>query len=1559
MCGQGLYNPSNEHDACGVGFVAHIKGVKSHAIIEQGLLVLKNLDHRGAVGADRLMGDGAGILIQIPDQFYREEMASQGVELPPPGEYGVGMIFLPKEHASRLACEKEIERAVRAEKQLVLGWRDVPVNKDMPMSPKAREKEPIIRQIFIGRGPDTMVTDALERKLFVIRKAAGHAIQALDLKHCREFFVPSMSARTVVYKGLLLVDQVSEYYLDLNDGRVVSALAMVHQRFSTNTFPEWPLAHPYRLVAHNGEINTVKGNFNWFRAREDMMDSVVLGDDLKKLYPLMYEGQSDTACFDNALELLVMSGYPLAHAMMMMIPEAWENSSLMPDSRRAFYEYHAAMMEPWDGPAAIAFTDGRQIGGVLDRNGLRPARYVITDDDFVVMASETGVLPIPETKIVRKWRLEPGKMFLIDMEAGRIIDDREIKDIYANARPYRAWTNSVCIKLCDLKGDAEDTLKSEVPLLQRQEAFGYTEEDLKVILPPMAQTADEAIGSMGNDAPLAVLSSRPKSLYSYFRQSFAQVTNPPVDPIRESIIMSLLSYIGPKPNPLDTNNVNPQMRLEVAQPVLGFSEMASIRHIDTYTNGKFRSYELNICYPVAWGREGIEAHLASLCAEAVDAVRSGHNILIVSDRQVGADSLAVPSLLATSAIHQHLVSKGLRASTGLVVETGSAKETHHFALLAGFGAEAVHPYLALETLAALAPRFETPLTAEEAQANFISAIGKGLLKIMSKMGIATYRSYCGAQIFEAIGLSERLVQKYFKGTASSVGGIDVFEIAEEALRLHKQAFEPKAVPVKFLRVGGEYAYRKQGEEHMFTPDAIAKLQHSTRANSYTTYKEYAQIINDQSKRQMTLRGLFEFKFDPTKAISIDDVEPAKEIVKRFATGAMSLGSISAEAHASLAVAMNRIGGKSNTGEGGEDPRRYQAEQAGHKIAAGETLQSILGKDRIVSDIVLTEGDSLRSRIKQVASGRFGVTAEYLNSADEIQIKMGQGAKPGEGGHLPGQKVSEYIASMRFSVPGVGLISPPPHHDIYSIEDLAQLIHDLKNVNPRATVSVKLVSEMGVGTVAAGVAKAKADHIVISGHDGGTGASPLSSIKNTGSPWEIGLAEAQQTLVLNNLRGRVRIQADGQMKTGRDVVIAAILGADEVGFATAPLVTQGCIMMRKCHLNTCPVGIATQDPELRAKFSGKPEYIVNYLFFVAEEMRQIMAQLGIRCYDELIGRVDLLEKSQAVAGWKQSGLDFSRLFYSPEVDGSVARSHCESQDHGLDKAVDHRLIVQSEIALANREKVSFIYPVINANRSVGAMLSGEVARRYGHQGLPDDTIHIQLQGTAGQSVGAFLAHGITLDLVGDANDYVGKGLSGGRLIVRPNNQFRGQPGQNMIAGNTVLYGAVAGEAYFHGVTGERFAVRNSGAVAVTEGCGDHGCEYMTGGTVVVLGETGRNFAAGMSGGIAYVYDPDGTFKRKCNLSMVTLDTVESYFDQEAAGNKAVWHRMTRESAPQADEVILKQIIENHFTFTGSMTARRLLEDWSNCRRHFVKVFPDEYRRALEDLYRAHEEGVKSA
>ena len=1543
---QGLYHPKNEHDACGVGFVAHIKGKKSHAIIQQGLKILENLDHRGAVGADKLMGDGAGILIQIPDTLYRDELSQQGIILPPPGEYGVAMVFLPKETASRLACEQELERSVRAEGQVVLGWRNVPVDVDMPMSPTVRECEPVIRQLFIGRGADVMVPDALERKLYVIRKTASHAIQNMHLAHGKEYFVPSASVRTVVYKGLLLADQVGRYYRDLADTRAVSALALVHQRFSTNTFPAWPLAHPYRMIAHNGEINTVKGNFNWLRAREGMMQSAVLGDDLKKLYPIVYEGQSDTATFDNCLELLVNSGYSLAHAMMMMIPEAWEQHTQMDESRRAFYEYHAAMMEPWDGPAAVAFTDGRQIGATLDRNGLRPARYLVTDDDMVILASEAGTLSIPENRIVKKWRLQPGKMFLIDLEQGRIIDDAEIKLQLANSRPYRQWIERLQIKLESLPAPRQAAVatQSSVSLLDRQQAFGWTQEDYKFILEPMASTGEEVIGSMGNDAPLAVLSDRAKPFYNYFRQLFAQVTNPPIDPIREQLVMSLVSFIGPKPNLLDINNVNPPLRLEVSQPVLDFAAMAQIRDIEQVTGKKFRSFELDITYPAAWGPEGIEARVAALCARAVDAVQSGYNILIVSDRLVDSERVAIPALLATSAVHQHLIRAGLRTNTGLVVETGSAREVHHFALLGGYGAEAIHPYLALESLG----KMNDP---EKAVKNFIKAIGKGLNKVMSKMGISTYMSYTGAQIFEAVGLQSNLVNKYFTGTSSNIEGIGIFQVAEEALRQHRAAFSTDPVLANDLDAGGEYAYRVRGEEHMWTPDSIAKLQHASRANNYRTYKEYAQIINDQSRRHMTLRGLFEFRFDPSRAIPLDDVESAKDIVKRFATGAMSLGSISTEAHSVLAVAMNRIGGKSNTGEGGEDELRYRAEMREGKstIKDGDTLASLLGSDRIEADVALKKGDSLRSKIKQVASGRFGVTAEYLSSADQIQIKMAQGAKPGEGGQLPGHKVSEYIAKLRYSVPGVGLISPPPHHDIYSIEDLAQLIHDLKNVNSKASVSVKLVSEVGVGTVAAGVAKAKADHVVIAGHDGGTGASPVSSIKHVGTPWELGLAETQQTLVLNRLRSRIRVQADGQMKTGRDVVIGALLGADEFGFATAPLVVEGCIMMRKCHLNTCPVGVATQDPVLRKKFQGKPEHVVNFFFFIAEEVREIMAQLGIRKFDDLIGRADLLDMRSGVEHWKAQGLDFARVFHQTQSDADVRQT--EEQDHGLAGALDHQLIDRSRPALERGEKVSFIVPVRNRNRTIGAMLSGAVASRYGHDGLPDDTIHIQCNGTAGQSFGAFLAHGITMDLVGEGNDYVGKGLSGGRIIVRSPNDFRGFGPDHIIAGNTVLYGALAGEAFFNGVAGERFAVRNSGAATVVEGTGDHGCEYMTGGTVVVLGATGRNFAAGMSGGVAYVWDPERTLKHRVNLSMVELEGVAPHAEQQALNNIDIWHSAQRGGERETDETILRRLVEDHFRYTGSYRAREILGDWEASRGKFVKVMPTDYRRALGEMWRA--------
>ncbi|MBS0513528.1 MAG: glutamate synthase subunit alpha [Proteobacteria bacterium] len=1543
---QGLYDPANEHDACGVGFIAHIKGEKRHDIILQGLEILKNLDHRGAVGADPLQGDGAGILIQIPDQLFREEMAKQRVALPLSGEYGVGMVFLPKEAASRLACEEEIERAVVAEGQVVLGWRDVPVNRDMPMSPTVKAMEPVIRQIFIGRGADVMVTEALERKLYIVRRRAANAIAELQLKHGKEFYMVSMSARTVNYKGLLLANQVGEYYADLLDPRAGSALALVHQRFSTNTFPKWDLAHPFRYIAHNGEINTLRGNYNWMRAREKGVHSPLLGDDLQKIWPLIYPGQSDSASFDNALELLVMSGYSLAHAMMMMIPEAWESHTLMDEKRRAFYEYHAAMMEPWDGPAAVAFTDGRQIGATLDRNGLRPARYLVTDDGLVVMASESGVLPIPDSKIVKKWRLQPGKMFLIDMEQGRIIGDQELKESLANAKPYADWLRRINIKLDTLEMpailDAAAADERVAPLLDRQQAFGYTQEDIKFILEPMGKSGEEGTGSMGNDSPLAVLSSRNKPLYNYFRQLFAQVTNPPIDPIREQMVMSLVSFIGPRPNLLEINEINPPFRLEVSQPVLDFEGMAKIRNIARYTQNKFRSAELDICYPAEWGKEGVEARLASLCADAENAVLGGINILIVSDRKLTADRVAIPALLALSAIHQRLVEKGLRTRTGLVVETGSAREVHHFAVLAGYGAEAIHPYLALETLAHLADDAEA---AAKYVKHFVKAIGKGLMKVMSKMGISTYMSYTGAQIFEAVGLKQALLDKYFTGTTSQVEGIGVFEVMEESIRLHKAAFSADPVLHDMLDSGGEYAFRIRGEEHMWTPDAIAKLQHATRSGKSDTYKEYARIINDQSRRHMTLRGLFELK--PAGApVALDEVEPAKEIVKRFATGAMSLGSISTEAHTTLAVAMNRIGGKSNTGEGGEDPMRFKP------LTQAIKLSQVIGEQRVARDLELSAGDSLRSAIKQVASGRFGVTAEYLVNADQIQIKMAQGAKPGEGGQLPGHKVSEYIGFLRHSVPGVGLISPPPHHDIYSIEDLAQLIHDLKNTNPAASISVKLVSEIGIGTVAAGVAKAKADHIVVAGHDGGTGASPWSSIKHAGSPWELGLAETQQTLVLNRLRGRVRLQVDGQIKTGRDVLIGALLGADEFGFATAPLVVEGCIMMRKCHLNTCPVGVATQDPVLRARFSGQPEHVVNYFFFVAEEVRELMAQLGIRKFADLIGRADLLDMKKGISHWKAQGLDYSRIFYQPRVPADVPRLHAETQDHGLDKALDNQLITLAKPALEKGEKVNIDLPVRNINRTVGAMLSGEVAAHYGHAGLPSDTIHIRLNGTAGQSFGAFLARGITLELVGEGNDYVGKGLSGGRIIVRPKAEFRGATPENIIVGNTVLYGATEGEVYFAGVAGERFAVRNSGATAVVEGVGDHGCEYMTGGTVVVLGQTGRNFAAGMSGGVAYVLDEDGSFEQRCNMAQVALeplpDEIAARKGSESGDELESHGRVDIDHLTMGDELILKGLIERHVRFAGSVRAREILNNWSVWRKKFVKVFPHEYRRALAEM-----------
>jgi glutamate synthase (NADPH/NADH) large chain len=1519
---QGLYSPSNEHDACGLGFVAHIKGKKSHEIVQKGLELLTNLTHRGATGYDPKLGDGAGLLMQIPDAFMRKEVAKLGISLPEAGQYAVGNVFLPQNAKNCETCEALISKIIAEENQTLLGWRDTPVD-NSNIAQAARDVEPTMRQLIVAA--TTTDQSFFERKLFVIRKRIEHAVRALNLQDKATFYIPSLSSRTIVYKGMLLANEVGVYYKDLNDETLVSALALVHQRFSTNTFPAWDLAHPFRMIAHNGEINTVKGNVNWMAARHETMKSSLIGEDLDKLWPLITEGQSDSACFDNCLELLVAGGYSLPHAMMMLIPEAWSNNALMDEERRAFYEYHAALMEPWDGPAAVAFTDGRMIGATLDRNGLRPARYLVTDDDLVMMASEMGVLTFPQEKIVKKWRLEPGKMLLIDTEQGRIIGDAEVKNALATAKPYKQWIEKTRYFLSDMP-KVDGGLEMAASLLDTQQAFGYTQEDIKFVMQPMVQNGEEGSGSMGNDAALPVLSAKPKLLYNYFKQLFAQVTNPPIDPIREELVMSLVTFIGPKPNLLGVDESTPPMRLEASQPVLTLDELEQLKAIATLTQNQYKSLVLDVTYPATQGKAGMATAVTRITNAAENAVKSGFNILILSDRNISADRLAIPALLACSATHEHLVGAGLRTSTGLVIDTGSAREVHHFALLAGYGAEAVCPWLAFETIKHMDVKDQYV-----AAKNFVKAVGKGMYKVMSKMGISTYQSYCGAQKFEAIGLNTAFVERYFTGTTTNIEGIGLDQVAEEAERLHVSAFGEDPVLANSLDAGGEYAFRVRGEEHMWTPDSIAKLQHATRTGQYDTYKEYAKLINDQTRRHMTLRGLFEIKLAGA-AIPLDQVESAKEIVKRFATGAMSLGSISTEAHATLAIAMNRIGGKSNTGEGGEDAKRFIP------VATDTTMAKVIGSDVIVKDIPLKAGDSMRSRIKQVASGRFGVTAEYLASADQIQIKMAQGAKPGEGGQLPGHKVSEYIAKLRFSVPGVGLISPPPHHDIYSIEDLAQLIHDLKNANPKASISVKLVAETGVGTVAAGVAKAKSDHIVIAGHDGGTGASPISSVKHAGGPWEIGLAETQQTLVLNQLRGRVVLQVDGQIKTGRDVVIGALLGADEFGFATAPLVVEGCIMMRKCHLNTCPVGVATQDPELRKRFTGQPEHVVNYFFFVAEEVRELMASIGVAKFDDLIGRADLLDMQAGIDHWKIQGLDFAKVFHLPEMPATVSRKHNDVQDHGLVNALDNKLVSLANAALETGAKVVLDMPISNTNRTVGTMLSNQVATRYGQAGLPDDTIHVNFTGTSGQSFAAFLAKGITFELTGEGNDYVGKGLCGGRIIIKPPVAFRGIAHENIIIGNTVMYGATTGESYFRGVAGERFCVRNSGASAVVEGVGNHGCEYMTGGTVVVLGLTGQNFAAGMSGGVAYVYDEDGLFAKRCNMSMVALEKVEG---ADASVGKV--HHLD-----QPDEITLKTLIENHAKYTGSVRANAMLADWANYRTKFVKVMPNEYKRALIEL-----------
>ncbi|MCP5373078.1 MAG: glutamate synthase large subunit [Hyphomicrobiales bacterium] len=1522
---QGLYEPSKEHDACGVGFVAHIKNRKSHDIIRQGLQILVNLDHRGAVGADPMAGDGAGILIQVPDRFLREECAGLGFDLPAPGEYGVGMVFLPQDPDLRASCEAAIERVTAEEGQVFLGWRDVPVDSSY-LGESVKADEPVIRQVFVGRGPGCADQDAFERKLFVVRKQVHHAIWDEDMRDWANFYFTGLSTRTIVYKGMILSGNLPNYYLDLRDERLESALALVHQRFSTNTFPSWRLAQPFRYLCHNGEINTLRGNINWMAARRHSMESKVLGEDLEKLWPLIGDGSSDSATFDNALELLVAGGYSLAHAMMLMIPEAWDDNPLMDEERRAFYEYHAALMEPWDGPAGVAFTDGRQIGATLDRNGLRPARYVVTDDDLVIMGSEVGVLPIPEQRIVKKWRLQPGKMFLIDLEEGRIIDDGELKTKLATARPYQKWLDETQIRVEDLPKEVGPMTPDPKTLLHRQQAFGYTQEDVKFFLTPMAMTGQDPVGSMGRDTPIAPLSDKPKMLYDYFKQNFAQVTNPPIDPIREELVMSLVSLIGPRPNLLDHDSGGTQKRLEVRQPILSNLDLEKVRRIQNHVDHAFRTYTLDICYPAADGAAGMEGALRRLFDLSTDVVESGYNILILSDRCMDADHIAIPALLATAGVHHHLIRHGLRTEVGLVVETGEARLVHDFCLLAGYGAEAINPYLAFDTLSTLRTELPEELDEAEVHKRYVKAVDKGMLKVMSKMGISTYQSYCGAQIFDAVGLGQTFVDRYFTGTHSAVGGVGLAEVAAETAMRHRIAFSDAPLYRTSLDVGGELAYRQRGEHHVWTPETIALLQHAVRSGDEGKFRAYTAKVNDQDRKLKNLRGLFELKLADTP-VPLDEVEPVSEIVKRFATGAMSFGSISWEAHTTLAIAMNRLGGKSNTGEGGEEAERFKT---------------------------LPDGTSMRSAIKQVASGRFGVTAEYLVNANDIQIKMAQGAKPGEGGQLPGHKVDEWIARVRHSTPGVGLISPPPHHDIYSIEDLAQLIHDLKNVNPEARISVKLVSEVGVGTVAAGVSKAHADHVTISGFEGGTGASPITSIQQAGSPWEIGIAETHQTLVLNRLRGRIAVQVDGGFRTGRDVIVGALLGADEFGFATAALISEGCIMMRKCHLNTCPVGVATQDPELRKRFTGQPDHVVNFFVFLATEVRELMAQLGFRTFNEMIGRVDRLSTRKAVDHWKAKGLDFSRILHKPEVPADVAVFNCEAQDHGLDKALDHELIARAAPAVDSGQAVRIELPIRNVNRTVGAMLSGRIAKKYGHAGLPDDTVYIKFNGNAGQSFGAFLAKGVTLELEGDANDYVGKGLSGGRLVIYPPADSPIVPEENILIGNTVLYGAIEGEGYFRGVAGERFAVRNSGVTTVVEGVGDHGCEYMTGGVVVVLGQTGRNFAAGMSGGIAYVLDEDGTFKRRCNMAMVELEPIadedkameisgHQKGDMETIGRVDVMSDMTR-----FDALRLKALIEKHLRYTNSDRAREILNDWEGYLPRFVKVMPVDYRRALQQM-----------
>ncbi len=1499
---QGLYDPQFEHDSCGVGFVVNMKGAKSHEIVTQALTILMNLDHRGACGCEANTGDGAGILIQMPDKFLRKACRKIKITLPKAGQYGVGMVFTSQDAATREKARQIFEKIVAEEGQTLLGWRDVPTcNASLGNSAKAGE--PVSRQAFIQRGDKRLDDQAFERKLYVIRKRATHAIRGTNADPA--WYISSLSARTMIYKGMLMPAQVDRYFPDLLDPAMETALALVHSRFSTNTFPSWDRSHPYRYIAHNGEINTLRGNINRMRARQALFESDLLGDDIKKILPIINEDGSDSSMFDNSLELLVMAGRPLPHAMMMMIPEPWENHKSMPEDKRAFYEYHSCLMEPWDGPASIAFTDGTVIGAVLDRNGLRPSRYYVTKDGLVIMASEVGVLPVEPERVLSKGRLQPGRMFLVDMRQGRIVSDEEIKQKFAAEQPYREWLDKNHVLLSDLPKPKNNAPASDPQTItQRQQAFGYTFEDLEVIIGPMAREGVQPLGSMGTDTPLAVLSERPVLLYNYFKQLFAQVTNPPIDPIREELITSTHTMLGPEGNLLKPAPANCRM-IKLDHPILTDSQLEQLRHIDL---PGFKAATLSMLFPAAAGPEGLGRALDRLFDEACRSIEKGANLLILSDRGVDRTHAAIPALLAGAGLHHHLIQKGLRTRVGLVLESGEPREVHHFALLIGYGVGAINPYLALETVEEMARKALLPgLDETTAVKNYIKGALKGVVKTMSKMGISTIQSYRGAQIFEAIGLHSSVIHKYFTRTPSRIQGADLCALGRELLMRHAQAFPDHQTSGPTLEAGGEYRWRKEGEAHLLSPESIHRLQKAVRLGDFGVFKEYSKLINDQDKQAFTLRGLLEFK--KSRPVPLSEVEPAESIMKRFKTGAMSYGSISKEAHEALAIAMNRIDGKSNTGEGGEDPERY-------------TWTNDLG-------------DSKNSAIKQVASGRFGVTSLYLTEAREIQIKMAQGAKPGEGGELPGRKVYPWVAKTRGTTPGVGLISPPPHHDIYSIEDLAELIHDLKNSNRRARISVKLVSEVGVGTIAAGVAKAHADVVLISGFDGGTGASPLSSIKHAGLPWELGLAETHQTLVLNNLRSRIVVETDGQLKTGRDVAIAALFGAEEFGFATAPLVSLGCVMMRVCHLNTCPKGIATQNPRLRKNFAGDPAHVVNFMRFVAEELREIMAQLGFRTVNEMIGRTDALEPKKAVTHWKAIGLDLTNILYQPKAGPEVGR-YCQiPQDHGLDKALDITTLLDlCKPAIERGEKIEAVLPIRNTDRVVGTILGNEITRKHGAKGLPEDTVHLIFKGSAGQSFGAFVPKGVTLEIEGDANDYLGKGLSGGKIIVYPPRNSTFVPEENIITGNVAFYGATSGHAYIRGMAGERFCVRNSGVNAVVEAVGDHACEYMTGGTVVVLGPTGRNFAAGMSGGVAYVLDETGDFPDRCNSAMAALGKID---DEEEIEH-------------------VRLLIKQHADHTSSQRAFKILALWEETMPKFVRVMPRDYQRVLQALKKAHQSGL---